>query len=262
MDDSLGDRMKKYEETTHLILPPNFPLIIRVDGHCFHKFTRGMEKPFDFQLIELMNTVGIALCKEISNTKVAYLQSDEINLLVYNQSPQEPWFGNVYAKLCSISASLAAAATMKWKYEHDFKPNYIVTFDSRAFILPPYEIQNYFIHRQNDWSRNSLQMLARSLYSHRHLAGKKKSELHELCFAKGQNWANLPTILKNGRCIIKREQTYEVKNEHFQGFISRPKWVVDLEIPVFTQDSNYLKQFCEDERLPSKSLGDKNGHNL
>lgn len=45
--DSLGDRMKGYENIARNYLTRRIPTIIRVDGKAFHTFTRGMEKPFD-----------------------------------------------------------------------------------------------------------------------------------------------------------------------------------------------------------------------
>lgn len=39
---SLGDRMKRYEETTELKLLRRMPVILRVDGKAFHSFTRVM----------------------------------------------------------------------------------------------------------------------------------------------------------------------------------------------------------------------------
>jgi len=51
----LDERMKNYEKKYEL--PINLPVIIRLDGRCFHTLTRGMEKPFDNIFIDMMNNV-------------------------------------------------------------------------------------------------------------------------------------------------------------------------------------------------------------
>lgn len=45
-NDSLGDRMKGYEDVSRNFLTRRVPAIIRLDGKAFHTFTKGMEKPF------------------------------------------------------------------------------------------------------------------------------------------------------------------------------------------------------------------------
>ena len=47
MQDSLGDRMKRYENVNRTYLTRRTPVIIRVDGKAFHTFTKEFQKPFD-----------------------------------------------------------------------------------------------------------------------------------------------------------------------------------------------------------------------
>ena len=39
--DSLGDRMKGYENAFRHYLPRRMPVIIRIDGKAFHTYTKG-----------------------------------------------------------------------------------------------------------------------------------------------------------------------------------------------------------------------------
>ncbi|TXT65094.1 MAG: hypothetical protein BAJALOKI1v1_470016 [Promethearchaeota archaeon] len=236
-----GERMKNYEKSISHTLPRNFPIIMRIDGRAFHTFTQDLRKPFDTRFIEMMNFVGIEICKEIPYVRVAYLQSDEINLLLYQEIGQESWFNNKIEKMTSISASLATAYAMMWKYEHDFKPHTIITFDCRVFIVPLFDVINYFIWRQSDWERNSLNMLAQKYYTQQEIQNKKKEELHELIFTAGDNWASLPTSLKNGRCIIRKEYTKHVENPYFSGEVIRSKWIVDKNTPSFSIERDYIQ---------------------
>lgn len=239
MIEDLDERMKKYEKRCEL--PINIPIIIRIDGRAFHTFTRSMEKPFDNTFIDMMNTIGIKLCKEIQNCRLAFLQSDEISFLVYNKIESMPWFGNELQKMCSISASLAAA--IGTGYIFDNMPNKTesnISFDSRAFIIPPKEVVNYFLWRQQDWERNSISMLTRSYYSQKQMQNKSREDMHDMLHEKGENWNNLPTHLKRGRCIIKKEERVIINNDYFQGGILRNNWVVDLDIPIFMNNRNYI----------------------
>ena len=55
--DSLGDRMKGYENVSRNYLTRRIPAIIRIDGKAFHTFTRGMKKPFERILMSTMQDV-------------------------------------------------------------------------------------------------------------------------------------------------------------------------------------------------------------
>jgi tRNA(His) guanylyltransferase len=259
-NDSLGDRMKTYESAYRITLPIRMPVILRIDGKAFHTYTKGCKRPVDKGLVDCMDETAKYLCKNIQGAQVSYVQSDEISILLnnYHEIDTQSWFDNNLQKMVSISASMASVAfTMNswriWGYdEQDYdgnecgspilKPAY---FDSRAFVMPESDVCNYFLWRQQDATRNSVQMLARTLYSHKQLENKANAELQELCFQKGINWNDCPTTQKRGRCIVKQTSLKEGKNpktgEVFMA--QRSEWVVDTEIPVFSQDRNYINGF-------------------
>ena len=111
-------------------------------------------------------------------------------------------------------------------------------FDSRAFtIADREEVVNYFIWRQNDAVRNSIQMVAQSLYSHKELHGKNQSELQELIHQKGQNWNNYPAGQKRGCCVVK---------EYYQkDGAQRSKWVIGNP-PTFSKDRTFISHYMEE----------------
>lgn len=59
--DSLGDRMKAYENVVRNYLTRRIPVIIRVDGKAFHTFTKGMKKPFDYVLMKTMKDTRLVV---------------------------------------------------------------------------------------------------------------------------------------------------------------------------------------------------------
>ncbi len=235
----LEDRMKGYEKKYEL--PINIPVVIRIDGRAFHTFTRGMVKPFDDLFIDMMNNIGIKLCDEIQNCRLAYLQSDEISFLVYNRIESDSWFSNEIQKMCSISASLASSVATKYTQEiFPNKTKFTIAFDSRAYIIPEKDVVNYFIYRQKDWERNSLQMYTRGFYSQKQIQNKNCQDMHEMLHIKGMNWNDLPVYLKRGRCIVKVVEEIEINNDYFKGNVVRSRWTLDNEIPIFKENRNYI----------------------
>jgi tRNA(His) 5'-end guanylyltransferase len=238
--DSLGDRMKSYENCFRPFFPQRLPVILRVDGKAFHTYTKKCAKPFDDKLIEVMNLTAIELCSNIMGAKLAYIQSDEISILIhgYETIETQPWFGGNVNKMISISSAMASVAfTMNSPklWDGEIRP---VLFDSRAFVIPERDVCNYFIWRQQDWTRNSVQTLARSLYSHNECEDKNNSQLQEMTFAKGHNWNDLETRYKRGRCAIK-------VGVQLPNGVYRYKWTIDNEIPIFTQERDYIESFFD-----------------
>jgi|WetSurSiteA1Bulk_404760.scaffolds.fasta_scaffold00002_39 tRNA(His) guanylyltransferase len=236
---NLFERMKKYERCVGSYCTPNMPIIIRVDGRAFHTFTRkyGCEKPFDTKLSESMVYAASTLCSEIQGAFFGYVQSDEISIVAHDLTSfdTEHWFGGKVQKIASVSSSIASVSFNKCFNTYlnsSIFPLATATFDSRVFSIPENEIVNYFICRQQDWIRNSLQMVARSYFSHNELNGIKGPGLHEKLFSeKGVNWANLPTKWKNGIAVIKEGNG----------------WRPDFETPKFSDNKEYvLRSFLQE----------------
>jgi tRNA(His) guanylyltransferase len=243
MTDSIGIRMKEnYENRFRYSLPRRAYTIIRIDGKAFHTYTRGLERPFDVGLIEDMNITAQYLCKEIMGARFAYVQSDEISILVtdFENINSEAWFDNNVQKIVSVSASMATTAFNKARlyrknnplYNSDIYDMILAEFDSRVFQIPQrVEVENYFIWRQQDTVRNSIASVAQSLYSHKELNGKNSSEQQEMIFKKGINWNDYDPALKRGRIVIKESYLSEGAE--------RTRWVIQSP-PTFTEDRSYL----------------------
>jgi tRNA(His) 5'-end guanylyltransferase len=171
-----------------------------------------------------MDITAQALVQRVQNVRCAYVQSDEISLLLidYNTLNTQQWFEGNIQKMVSISAAIASTTfTKAWSVEG--------LFDSRVFILPPAEVTNYFLWRQLDATRNSINMVAQSLYSHKELQHVNIKEAQELIFQRGINWNDYESYWKRGRVVTKEG--------------------VDRNIPIFTEDRNYIEKFMEIEEL-------------
>ena len=227
---SLGDRMKKYEAVTDIKLVPRVPVIIRIDGKCFHTVTRKLYgKEYNEEFVNLMLSSAHELMNEISGAKLAYVQSDEINVLItdYDTISTQGWFGYRLNKITSIAAACVSAHFTRLL---EGRIHLNTLFDCRAFNLPHDEVCNYFIWRQQDATRNAIQSWGREYFSHRELNKKSCDEIQEMVYKKiEKNFNDLPTERKRGACVFKNK--------------------IDCEIPIFTQDRNYIEQhvYCRQD---------------
>lgn len=271
---TLGDRMKNnYENITRYYLTRRMPVIIRIDGKAFHTFTRGFKKPFDDVLVKTMQDTMKYLCENIQGCVLGYTQSDEISLVLtdYAELTTDAWFGNNLQKMCSVSASMATLTFNKAfndnivKYiDNNLDADCGVTkdlteytkilinarnkgamFDSRVFTIPKEEVCNALIWRQQDATRNSIQSVGQANFSQKELHGKSCNNIQDMLMTqKDINWNDYSTTLKRGSCCIKVDDSLTEYDEvgNISDYIQRSKWVIDNEIPIFTQDRNYVEK--------------------
>ena len=238
--DSLGDRMKGYESITQNKLMSRTPVIIRLDGKAFSTYTRGLEKPFDSDLNIAMVTTMQKLCESIQGAAFAYTQSDEISILLQDWATFETdaWYDNKIQKMVSVAASIATA-TFNSVYKHPSKDT-LALFDARIFNLPFEEVTNYFIWRQQDAVRNSINSLAQAHFSHKELQGLNVSQVQDrLMLEKGINWNDVETRFKRGVCTTT---LFEV-----DAYKRRVNTLMynDYQIPIFTQNRAYVQSMLE-----------------
>ena len=269
---ALGNRMKNfYEAVPKTFLIRKTPVIIRLDGKAFHSFTRGFKKPFDKILIKTMQETMKYLCENIQGCVLGYTQSDEITLVLvdYFKIDTDAWFGYNVQKITSVSASMATLAfnNIFRKYVSELIPMNLSNsskedikyynaldraiikgafFDSRCFNIPKEEVNNCLLWRQQDATRNSIQSLAQSLYSNKQIEGINTKKLQDKMFTeKGVNWNDLPTTQKRGSCCIKKPTEIITPNGET---VIRNKWVIDNEIPIFSQDTEYINNLITSNR--------------
>ena len=271
--DSLGDRMKGYENISRNYVTRRVPVIIRLDGKAFHTFTRGMEKPFDSVLTQAMQQTMKSLCESIQGCVLGYTQSDEITLVLtdYATIKTDAWFGYNIQKMTSIAASMATLAFDREfiiAYGQWFDRSFVngdsdlpgfskldalyaskrhqALFDARVFSIPKEEVCNCLIWRQQDATRNSIEAVGQAFFSQKELHKKNCDEIQEMLWSKHNiNWNNFPTENKRGSCCIKQEIETPMADPRNPGqtvVVRRRKWVIDTEIPIFTQDRNYVER--------------------
>jgi tRNA(His) 5'-end guanylyltransferase len=208
MTESLSDRMKQLEglEAGRYFIP-NIPILVRIDGKCFHSYTKKFDTPFDHELIRAMQNTTVRLMKE-TQALVGYTQSDEITLLFHGDTV---FMNGKVHKMVSLLASMTTAFfNDEAKHFTPGKVNRIACFDCRCWQVSEKDVGYVFLWREMDAVRNSIQMVAQSMYSPTQMHKKNCDELQEMIFQKGTNWNNFPTHLKRGSYFhkVKRVRTF------------------------------------------------------
>lgn len=261
----LGDRMKALQSLRDYKLDKKEYVLCHIDGRAFSKLIKhNFELPFDDKFIDFMNQTAIYLCESIQGCKLAYVQSDEISLLLTDFSKEET--GNFFQyRLCKLQSVIASLATGEfnrlWYCDQIInnpsdavdiissrKP---VQFDCKAWNVYEYnDAFAWFKFRQNDCIRNSKQQAAQTYVKpKKKLVGLSSDQQIELLKNEyGIDWNEYSNGKKYGRLI--RRCVYEAEGEnpitHKQAMSIRHKWVAE-DAPIFTNE-----YFEDNELIPKK----------
>ena len=260
----MKEKFKRFESASEQVLPEGLPVIARIDGNCFSNLTdEHFEKPFDEKFERLMNQAARGAMEYCSAAALAYIQSDEISLLIppsYKNSDGENRF--LAGRTQKLASLLAGHASAQFTSEFEREP---VAFDARVFAVPEHEIINYFDHRQRDAWNNCLHSTAfyelakkhNRDFAHDRLQNKSNSEKQELLFTEFDiNPNDIPTHRKRGRCLKRINKTHDIEDwiddeEKLSrlienGYIEEGQQVershieLDTEIPIFRKNRRYI----------------------
>ena len=249
---TLGDRIKAYEKAYDTDIIRRVPVIVRVDGKGFSKWTKatGMKKPFDIRMCSMMSKAMRDTAEKIEGCVFAYTQSDEITFVLRNDQSLEsvPWFGNRVQKICSIVASMVSAHFSTYAYSDP-----LAYFDARVFAVPSVqEAINVLVWRQNDAVKNSISSAC--YYEVAKVTGKKtarklmhglnQKQQQELLFkTTGINWNDYPVKFKRGTGCYRITYETEINGNK----CTRSMWTIDDHIPQFTKDIGFLDKILLSE---------------
>lgn len=238
--DTLGDRMKAYEACeTMRKAPLGQPLVARVDGKSFSKFTANMTRPWDEKMAESMIVMAEYLVENIASVRSCFVQSDEATLILDPNRTTEPSqtinaaerdlddgdnrdearerrgektkgfpFDGRYSKLASIIAGTASSRFALEAVQH--WPELVVrtppVFDCRVFPVPDREeAVNAILWRELDAAKNAASMAARAHFSHKRLHGLSGAQMKELLLLEtGIDFNDYPVMFRRGLHIRRR----------------------------------------------------------
>jgi len=196
-------------------------------------------------------------------------------LVDYKNLNSSAWFDYEIQKMCSIAASMAtmafnrifdnlATAYLDMLDSRDMNfgnYEYVLLnalkkgamFDARVFNIPKEEVANCLYWRQLDATRNSIQMVGQANFSHKELQNKSCNDIqYMLLTEKDINWNDLPTYQKRGSCCIRKEYAIDKRDgraiedlieedidyvtEALDNSITRTRWIIDNDIPIFKDE--------------------------
>ncbi len=197
----LNQKMRKYEQSLDVKIPPELYLAVRIDGRSFTRLTKEqcpMEAPFDMRFRDCMVGTVKYLMDCGFRVVYGYTESDEISLLFH---PTECSFGRKTRKFNSILAGEASAA-------FTYLLGHPGAFDCRLVPLPTVEaVKDYFCWRQEDAHRNARNAhcywaLRKEGHSPKECAGQLEGQSVEfkeaLLLERGIRFQELPSWQKRG----------------------------------------------------------------
>jgi tRNA(His) 5'-end guanylyltransferase len=258
---TLGEKVKMYEtKFTGQKIDPSLPFVIRLDGHCFSRFTQGLKKPYDYNLYQAFVNTTMYLMKEFQAT-TAYTHSDEISLLFYPQKTRndvgwrEPLFGGRIQKMITIVCGMCTMFFNKELFNifSDKKEDYADKeptfnrminsqsyFDARIFQLPnDVEMFSYIYWRsQVDCKKNHVYGLARKHFTKGELHKKSTNERVAMLAEKDIIWDNEPACFRRGSFFKK------VARDTENNLIRFDFKEIDIDLTKFNNEINNLLK-CE-----------------
>ena len=231
--DSLGDVQKGYEKNTPNIFMKSLPIIVRLDGRKFSKWTKGLRYPYDERFQQVKEELLIYMSKKI-NARCAFSQSDEFTFLLYHDNiNSELHFGGVRDKINTTIASEFSVKFNELVKEHiPEKADQLASFDCRSYQVPNLtEAAKSFLWREMDCSRNSVSMLARAHFSHREVMGKGRKQMLDMLLEKGVIWNDTPQHFRRGS-YVKRVK-YQKYVEFHQSYVEASKFDVCEMPPLY-----------------------------
>jgi tRNA(His) 5'-end guanylyltransferase len=249
--DQLDERMRVYETATDYCVPPGMYMVARLDGRGFTRLTKEVcqfDAPFDARFRDLMAATASALMECGFQVRYAYTESDEISLLF---APDEAQFGRKLRKYESILAGEASA-------RFSLALGQAAAFDCRLSQLPNVDlVVDYFRWRSEDAARNALNAhcywklrgegLGQSEATAQ-LLGLSTPSKHELLFARGVNFNDLPCWQKRGIGVYWEEYEKEGRNPLTGEAVSarRRRLKVDYELPLKEAYGDFVRGFVSD----------------
>lgn len=259
MSSDLENRMRTYEEKSHFI--KRIPVIVRIDGKSFKNFTKQevfyINEKYDFSNIIIDGLVFAANnCLESgNNAKCAYIQSDEISILLtdFDYLNTEPLFNYDKEKIISYFTSVVSNSFNDYmnlfrKSNSIIRPIKIANFLTKAHNYPEDDVVNYFVWRQQDAIRNSISKFCRNFYSDNEMHCKNQSNMHEMLYQKGMNWAtDLDDKFKNGVFIYKDK-----------GFEENTEYKIMEKCPIFLKERDIIQNLMIKNYTNKKDLKEEN----
>lgn len=237
--ETLKEKCRTQQEKFNYRLNINKPILVHVDGRAFSSMVKKrFAEPFDDKFISIMDKIAVELCSKVQGARIAYVQSDEISLLLLKNNPESDiFFGGRLCKIQSIIASMATAVFIReymklWNKntEEEFP---LFNFDCKAWTVDePNDVITWFLFRNIDCIRNSKNQTARTYLSHDKLLNLNADEQIKLLKEKlNIDWHSFPNPWKYGRLITHDWVEHQMNGNIYDRLTWMIKEGMDLTVP-------------------------------
>jgi len=245
---SLRERIKSYEEAADIRLLQRLPIVIVVNGRAFKKATSLLRKPFSHEFMELMGAVSIKLCQEIDGAVFSYSFNDEVVLIARNDFTiaTEPFCDNRVQKISSTAASIATLEINRIAKNNKAELFGDVIFTAKTFVVPSItEAVSTLISKQQQSFHTSLYMATFYELLNKYdlntvqsmLFEKTVQEKIDLLYSETNiRFDEYPTSFIRGFACYRSPKILHLAD----GDIVKNKLSIDLEIPIFSKDHEFL----------------------
>lgn len=255
--ESLGDKCKAAEDNETLrSAKPDEVIMVRLDGHSFSKFTKGLKRPYDERLSKLMiDTVKFIVQK--TGAVVGFTQSDEISLVFKTDDadPNSHYFAGRFQKIATTCSAYATSYFNKHLAEVlPEKTDQYPCFDGRVWSVPSLrEAYENLLWRERDATKNSISMAAQSYFNHTELHGIDGLNKKQMLLDKGVNWNDYPAFFKRGTYVRRMTTLKNLTEKELEqipvenrptGPISRTE-VVTLDLPPLHLLNDYASDLFQ-----------------
>jgi len=248
----------KNEVFSQLCVPPDLPFFVRLDGRRFQAVseTIGAQKPFDEKFAKCLVASAIAMFQSGFTPALAYVVSDEINLLFLYTAPFRRRVEKINSILAGVASSAFSSSAPKF-----FHKTSIAAFDARIIISSLEKIAEYLAWRQGDAWRNHNNTYAywflrktghKPLEASKMLKGLKTKDIHDLLFSHGVNLAQTPAWQRRGILIYREPYEKAVGNLTATRRRIRENW----NLPLFTSKEGkaLVKKILEWAKLGTEGI--------
>lgn len=209
-----GDiRFKKLEREVEVVAPAGSMIIVRVDGCAFHTYTKRFARPYDEKFMRGMNNAAVEIAKTLGGVAFAYVQSDEISVLILPNHLGELPFSGRLQKLASVASSAATVGLIS-ELGVEGSPH----FDARAIYTDSWDdVQDYIDWRRLDSRKNAVSNAVSVLYAPLELQCVSLSNRYEMLV--GTPYERLPEGFFNGRLVYPKSTALKLD---YEGAITVP----------------------------------------
>ena len=248
MAHSLQDRQLGYEDSYNQNIISRIPVIIKLDGRNFSRVTKNIQKPFCHKTSALLGGTMLSLAKQIDGVVFGYQYSDKIILVLRNDrsNDEDAWFGNNIQKMASISASMCTYEFMSQVLGMNESPRLEgnINFAAKVFGVPSIkESINYLLFRQFRCVQTAINEAVYHVLWPKYgektfafLEDKSMEVRKNILDDANFDFDSLPGAYRHGSAVYLIPSITQTS----QGQVARHKWLVDFNIPLFSDSKEWL----------------------